>query len=255
MPEDTTALYESMGAAYDAMVDWEGRLRRESPFFERLFKDIGAHRVLDLGCGTGGHAIHFARLGLETVGVDPSQAMLAQAKSNAAGVPGVRLVMAGFGELQARVGGAFDAVICLGNTLPHVLSRDALRAALADIASVLRPGGLLVVQQLNYDRILAQRQRFLGVSASKEQGRDILFFRFYDFGDETLTFNLVTFRRNDSEWSFQAHSTPLRPILKAELEALLAECGFWPLEFFGDYERRPFVANESNDLVLVAKRA
>ncbi|MCL4369069.1 MAG: class I SAM-dependent methyltransferase [Actinobacteria bacterium] len=254
MREDTTALYDGLGPAYDAMVDWDGRLRRESPFFEWLFKEAGARRVLDVGCSTGGHAIHFARLGLEAVGADPSGAMLAQAERKAAGVPGAHFAAAGFGELQAKVGGAFDAVTCLGNTLPHALSRNAVRAALADIGAVLRPEGLLIVQQLNYDRILSQRQRFLGVSAGNDSGREVLFFRFYDFGDELLTFNLVTFRRDDGDWSFRVHSTLLRPILKAELEELLPECGFGPAEFFGDYQSRPFIAGESNDLILVARK-
>ncbi len=252
---DTTALYEGLGPAYDAMVDWEGRLRREAPFFAGVFDETRVRRVLDLGCGTGGHAIHFARLGLEVVGADPSPAMLAQAERNARGVPGVRFVLAGFGQLQAKVPGPFDAVTCLGNTLPHALSREALQATLADIAAVLRPGGALVIQQLNYDRIMAQRQRYLGVTAGHEADHCILFFRFYDFGEELLTFNMVTFRQDGAEWRFQVHSTPLRPILRAELEELLQETGLTTTAVSGDYQRSPFQPAESNDLVLMARRA
>ncbi len=254
-PRDTTALYEGLGAAYDAMVDWAGRLEREWPFLSRYFEAAGVRTVLDVGCGTGGHAIRFAQAGLQVVGADPSQAMVAQARKNSAGISGVEFIVAGFGHLQETVGSGFDAVTCLGNTLPHVLSAPELRATLQDIRGVLRPGGLLILQQLNYDRIISRRQRYLGVSSGQENGREILFFRFYDYGPELLTFNMVTFRRqDDGSWIFDVYSSPMRPIQQSELLDTLRKTGFGRLETFGDYQGHVFDPETSNDLVVVAWR-
>ena len=68
---------------YDVFVDWDARLSREMPFFESLFERVGVRRVLDVGCGSGMHAVSFAKSGLEVVGVDPSKGMLESARANA----------------------------------------------------------------------------------------------------------------------------------------------------------------------------
>lgn len=250
---DQVPLYDGFSAAYDVMVDWAARLEREWPFFEALFGRAQARRVLDVGCGTGRHAVRFAQSGREVVGVDPSAEMLRRAAEHAKGVAGVSFVPAGFGELRRAVGGYFDVVTCLGNTLPHVLGRAELYRALADFAAVLRPGGLLTVQQLNYDRLCAERQRFLGVSTGQTAAEEMLFFRFYDFLDPLLRFNVVTFRRpKGGAWSFHAEATMLRPTLQGELAELLALADFGPVEYYGGYDKAPFDSTRSNDLILVA---
>ncbi len=55
----------------------------EKPTMFSLLPDLTGKRVLDLGCGTGEHLIHYLDLGAEQViGLDLSQAMLNQAKEN-----------------------------------------------------------------------------------------------------------------------------------------------------------------------------
>ncbi|MBE0418499.1 MAG: class I SAM-dependent methyltransferase, partial [Coriobacteriia bacterium] len=129
MPADDVRRAED----YDRMVDWEKRLAREGPFFRSLFEERGVRSVLDVGCGSGKHAIMFASWGLEVAGADPSEAMLAQARENAreSGAD-VTFVSAGFGELGGALAGTFDAVTCLGNALPHVGGVEGLHDALTD---------------------------------------------------------------------------------------------------------------------------
>jgi glycine/sarcosine N-methyltransferase len=247
-------LYDEFSENYDVMVSWGERLKREEPFFRWVFDEVGARRVLDVGTATGGHAVHFARMGLEVVAVDPSAEMVRIAGEQASGQSGVRFLQAGFGQLQERVGGEFDVVTCLGNTLPHAVTREELDRALADMAAVLRPGGILVVQQLNYDRILAEQRRFLGVSSGTRDGTEHLFFRFYDFDDVQLNFNVVTFKRGPEGWAFQVGSTPLRAIRQGELSESLEQAGFGRVRWYAGYDRSDFDSASSNDLVLVAER-
>ncbi len=252
-------LYDELGERYDLMVEWAGRIARESPFFERVFQRAGARRVLDVGCATGHHAAHFASLGFEVVGADPSAELLRLARERFGAVPGLSFVQAGLGELRAAVEGTFDIVTCVGNTLPHVPDDAALRAALADVAAVLRPGGRLVIQQLNYDRILADRQRFLGLGSRTEGDRETLFFRFYDFpshsSDGTLTFNIATFERaSGGQWQYRVDATTLLPITSRQIAAGLSAVGLEPEETLGGMAGEPFDPAVSNDLVVVAKR-
>ncbi len=252
---DKVPLYDQFSESYDVMVSWEERWEREGPFFRRLFRRAGARRVLDVGCATGGHVLRFARLGLQVVGADPSAEMIRRAEEQAAGRSGVRFVRAGFGELAERVGEGFDVATCLGNTLPHAVTREELDRALADMASVLRPGGLLAIQQLNYDRILAEKRRFLGVSSGLRDGVEYLFFRFYDFEGPLLTFNVVTLRKEGGRWGFQVGSTRLRAIRREELAEALAGAGFGPAEWYGGLSADAFDPASSGDLVAVATLA
>ncbi len=248
-------LYDDFSESYDVMVSWEERLGREGPFFRKLLDSNGARRVLDVGCATGGHVLSFAEMGLEAVGADPSAEMIRLAEARAAGRAGVRFVQAGFGELAERAGGGFDAVTCLGNTLPHAVTRRDLDRALLDMAATLRPGGLLAIQLLNYDRILKERRRFLGASSGTRDGVEYLFFRFYDFDGAALTFNVVTFKKEDGRWGFQVGSTRLRAITRRELAESLGAAGFVDARWLGSYSEEPFDPEESGDLIVVAARA
>jgi SAM-dependent methyltransferase len=148
-------------ADYDLFVDWEKRLAREGPFFRDVFERHSAHSVIDVGCGTGRHAILFASWGLRTLGVDPSGEMLAQARANADGAGSdATFLTGGFGDLEGLGLGPVDAVTCTGNALPHVDGPAGLRAALADMAAVLRPGGVLVLSSPNVES-LSSRLLFL----------------------------------------------------------------------------------------------
>jgi glycine/sarcosine N-methyltransferase len=251
---DQVPLYDEFSESYDVMVSWNERLAREGSFFRDLIRRVDARRVLDVGCATGGHVLRFSEMGLEAVGVDPSSKMIQIAQSRAAGRSGVSFLQAGFGELAEKVGGKFDLVVCLGNTLPHVLTKPALDDALQDMGAVLRENGLLAIQQLNYDRILAEQQRFLGVSSGIREGVEHLFFRFYDFDGLKITFNVVTLKKENGQWGFRVDSTRLRAIRWAELKTALARAGFVSIEAYGSFDKEPFDPANSMDLVVVAER-
>ena len=155
-------MYDTLSANYDRFVNWQARLAIELPFIIGKLREVDARRVLDVATGTGMHAIALAQCGFTATGADISQGMVERAKLNAstAGVQ-VRFELAGFGSLAGLFGkGSFEAVLCLGNSLPHLLSDAELRATLADFAFCLKPGGLLLLQNRNFDSVLAQHNRF-----------------------------------------------------------------------------------------------
>ena len=248
-------LWDTLSADYDRFVDWEGRLAREMPFFERLFAERGVVRLLDIACGTGHHAIALAQRGYEIAGSDVSQGMISRAQNNAAAA-GVRAAFfqAAFGELAKWVGEPYDALLCLGNSLPSLLREDALKGALADMAHVLVPGGLLILQNLNYDRVWPHRERFMPLQTHRQGDEEWLFLRFVDFHLETLTFNMVVLHRNSGVWNYRAEATELRPIFKESLERLLEQTGFARMDFYGDYSFSPYEQDTSGDLIVVAEK-
>jgi len=271
--EGQVPLYDALSDDYDRFVNWENRLAYEMPFIERALRQADARRVIDAACGTGMHAIELARRGYKVVGADPSAPMIERARENAAALrqaqdsaAGVeaRFVVAGFGDLAEKlalspvegVGGRFDAVLCLGNSLPHVSSAADLANALADFAAVLRPGGLLLIQNRNLNAVLARRERFMGPEAHREGDREWLFLRFYDFHpDDTITFNMVVLRRDaEGQWSQQVEATELRPLVYSELMASLSAVGFGDVVCYGDMQGAPFDLDHSPNLVVAARR-
>jgi glycine/sarcosine N-methyltransferase len=245
-------LYDALAADYDRFVNWPERLAHELPFLDPLLQAHGVRRVLDAACGTGRHAIALAQRGYQVSGADLSAAMVERARQNAAAARSdAEFVVAGFGQLAA-LEGAFDALLCLGNSLPHLLTSSALTSALADFAAALRPGGLLVVQNRNFDRVWAARERFIGPQSYRGPEGEWLFVRFYDFLAETLVFNMVRLRRTDEGWTQTVDSTELRPIFRDGLAQALAGAGFAGLQFYGGYDGSAFDPGRSGDLIAVA---
>jgi SAM-dependent methyltransferase len=122
-------------------------------------------RLLDAGCGTGRHVIALARSGHTVVGLDISPAMIARAgrKLAGAGLP-AGLVR---GDLRALpLNAQFDGILCLESPLAYFLAADDLARALAGFWRVLKPGGLVIADVLDYagtlgpDGIGTQTARF-----------------------------------------------------------------------------------------------
>jgi len=214
--------------------------------------------VLDAACGTGMHAIALAQRGYAAAGADLSASMIERARQNAAkaGVE-ARFEAAGFGRLRQTFGtGTFEAVLCLGNSLPHLLSSAELAEALEDFAACLRPGGLLIVQNRNFNSVMTKGERWMEPQAHREGAREWIFVRFYDFDpDGLITFNILTLKREEpGSWMQQVAATRLRPLAQAELSMALNAAGFRDIQSYGDMSGAPFEAETSGNLVIIATR-
>jgi SAM-dependent methyltransferase len=114
-------------------------------------------RVLDCSAGIGLLAIGLAQRGLDVVATDASEAMIERARelTEQYGVE-VEARVCPWEELGAQGWDErFDVVFCTGNALSHANGREARRAALAQMAGVLRRGGLLVIDARNWERLRA----------------------------------------------------------------------------------------------------
>jgi SAM-dependent methyltransferase len=100
-------------------------------------------RILDAGCGTGRVALRLAELEYDCAGVDLDEDMLQVAKERGPHLPWVAADLAS-PDLPTLLGSAqYDLVVAAGNVFPF-LAEDTETAVLANLATLLRPGGLLV---------------------------------------------------------------------------------------------------------------
>jgi glycine/sarcosine N-methyltransferase len=256
-------MYDQLASDYDRFNNWEGRLAVELPFIQKTLKSVqplGAQplRVLDAACGTGMHTLALAKLGYTVSGVDLSAPMIEKARANAAAAGmDVRFEAVGFGGLSLALGeGSFDALLCLGNSLPHLLTPAALRSALLDFARCLRPGGTLLIQNRNFDAVMATRQRWMEPQTFRDNEHEWVFTRFYDFEpDGSIRFNMVTLKRPlGGDWYSATVSTHLAPQLLVDLNKVLLEVGFTNIWAYGSMTGEPFEPLSSSNLVLVASR-
>ncbi len=118
-----------------------------------LVCQLGGHRILDAGCGTGRVAAELARRGRAVVGVDNDADMLARARVRADDVSWVLADLATV-ELPA----AFDVIVMAGDVL-HYVRPGHESMVVSNLARHLAPGGHLVsgaslaepVQLTHYD--------------------------------------------------------------------------------------------------------
>jgi SAM-dependent methyltransferase len=101
-------------------------------------------RVLDFGCGVGRLSLPLAERFETVVGVDiaPSMIEAAEARAREAGVTNARFLVDGESRLEPA---GFDLVYC-ALVLQHQPSVDAALALVERLATLVAPGGALVVQ-------------------------------------------------------------------------------------------------------------
>lgn len=254
-------MYQTLSADYDRFVNWKNRLTYELPFIEKQIASLRSSAdqaldILDAACGTGMHAVALAQLGHHLSGADlvPEMVEMSRLNAQAAGVS-IELKTAGFGELERTFGKQrFDLLLCLGNSLPHILSLEELTSALKDFAACLRPGGMLLIQNRNFDAVMSAMERWMEPQAHSEGSEEWLFQRFYDFEpDGLIRFNIVTLkRRGHGEWSSSVTSTRLYPQLKNDLRERLAYSGFMDVQIYGSMGGDEFHPLDSGNLVITA---
>jgi glycine/sarcosine N-methyltransferase len=241
---------------YRRLVAWPERIEREWPFLSRSLGASG--RVLDLGSGTGEHSRFLASKGFEVVGIDSSPSMLAKATDSPL-PPNLTFVEGDISEVARLTEGVFDGAICLGNTLPLLRERDALVRLVAGLRRRLRPGAPLVLQILNYDKVIDGGQRFLPLNFRRDEGEgEVVFLRLMTpRPDGTVVFTPSTLRyRPDGDPPLEivaARNVPLTGWRRRDLEDVLEAGGFARREVFGTVGDVPYNPVQSPDVVIVAR--
>lgn len=148
-------IYGELTEKYDVLSSWEERLDTEVNFFKRLFTENDVESVLDCACGTGRHVIALHKVGFNVVGSDIDPYMIKQARENAKSrnVP-VRFKVSDFKNLNTNFNTTFDAVLCTGNSLSHVLKDKEVQKSVHEMYKMLDQEGILILHLKNYQKLL-----------------------------------------------------------------------------------------------------
>lgn len=121
----------------------------EAAFVESLIRthSPSAQRLLELGCGTGAHAVQLATRGFIVHGIDASTTMLERARVRVRSITGAASEMISFesGDIRScQVDGTFDAAISLFHVMSYQRTNEDLRAAFGNARRHLHAAGILI---------------------------------------------------------------------------------------------------------------
>lgn len=217
-------------------IDWEGRRRGENGFLANQLRKHGLHRIVDVATGDGADSIYLIKEGFNVFTNELDDAFREKAVDNA-GKQGVEIAPTKLDwrwlhEEYPQV--SFDAVTCLGNSLTYIFNKGEQLKVLNEFHQLLRLGGILLIDERNYPKILENRNEYLTGKAGLTgpfmyTGRDVDA-KCVEISDVALTAQL-THRKTGTRGYFRVY-----PFKKGELLQLLQETGFSSIEKFSDYE-------------------
>jgi ubiquinone/menaquinone biosynthesis C-methylase UbiE len=241
--------YDSFVDKYDVLVSYENRVKREANFYDYLFKKHNISTVLDCACGTGHHVMMLKNMGYDIKGSDLSPAMINKARTNLKDKNlDIPLKISDFKHLQKNFGEKFDAVICVGNSLPHLLTDEDLTLALNEMNAVLKENGILILEQRNYDKLLKDKKRFFPVAFREND----VFFYVLDFFPSEIIFNIINI--NTSTQALDTYTTKYNALKMDKLKELLHTSGFQIIELYEDYDFAKFnIKTSERPIILCSK--
>ena len=239
---------------------------RETELLNRVFKTNNVGKVLDVACGTGGHAIELAKLGYSVVGFDISSKMLeiAAEKAKKAGVE-IRFVGGDMIELlptlqREDITLPFDAVICLGYSMAHMTTYGDLTRALEGFREVLREKGLCIFSVRNAKMLRDAMINRLLVDKLVHEPNFSLALLGYAYKDranpDTLVWNAIYLINDHGKVDFQVRTRYQRRFRYEELTKLLKSNDFTVVHIYGDtYGLKEFNADEHRTMLFICRKS
>lgn len=233
--------YEMIGQYYDELFP-PSQAQRD--FLSRLVKVPS--KVLDLGCATGGYASYMASIGHHVDAVDLDAGMVELMKGKYAHLKTLHAEVGNLVDLNQREGG-YDLIYCIGNTLVHLAHKGEVSDFVKAAYEQLKPGGKLVIQSVNYDRILKNSVQSLP-TIIREQSK-LQFEREYKHLPSGIAF-IGKLQVGEEKYAAETH---LLPILKDDLKKAFICAGFSEMGFYGDFTQVPFSVESPALVTLTVK--
>ena len=248
------ALFENYARKYDAECFVRGTAG-ECDFIEREIGADKSKRILDIGCGTGRHALELARRGYAVVGVDLSDSQLARARQKAA-EQGVQVDFRRGDARELPFRAEFDLAIMLCEGAFPLMETDEMNfQILQGAAHALRPGGKLVFTTLN------------GLFPLFHSVKDFLAQGAVEGNAQTTasSFDLMTFReRNttvfeDDDGNRKELACDERCYVPSEITWLLKTAGFRKSDIhgakLGAFSRADALTPDDFEMLVIAEKA
>ncbi|OHD20695.1 MAG: hypothetical protein A2086_03180 [Spirochaetes bacterium GWD1_27_9] len=239
--------YQSISNYYDYIFPYDVATIN---FITSFISKSQSKALLNIGCGTGILDIELAKKGFVVKAIDYDTDMIKIANDKIKDI--ILQNKPKFIQLDMKTikneftNQSFDIITCFGNTLVHLLDKNDIKEFLASVKSLLKQGGIFLLQIINYNYILNNNIKNLPLIDN-----DIITFeRFYDYQKEKHLINFKTILTIKKTGQKIENEIYLYPLVKEELEEYLQIAGFSTLNFYGNFSKNSL---EKNSLPLIVK--
>lgn len=245
------SFFEVYPNEYDLLTNAVEREKTHRREVQAIMDRFRPSSVLDAGCATGLTARLFAERGVAVVGLDRAKVLLDIARTKAlANKTQSKYVYGHFERLPKSFYGRFDLVVCLANAIAGVGSTSNLRKSLAGFRRVLRPGGILLLQMLNY--VAVADGQIVPVRATEAGG--VIYERFTERSGRRLRLYVTRLDTNTEPPKLEVFRHEFDNFTPAEIGRSLRKAGFRNLRRYGSLFLRDNFIRSSRDLVIAAAR-
>lgn len=220
-------------AAYYDLLYRDKNYAAEADYVAILLDEVvpEAQAVLELGCGTGGHAVEFARRGLRVHGIDLSAEMVQRAEARRLDrtTHAERMSFEAADVRSFRSSERFDAVVSLFHVMSYQTSNADLLAALATARAHLNVGGAFLFDCWYGPAVLSDRPRTLSKQVSDDRievTRSTVSTMHVNENCVNVHFDIDIQSRDSAERRQIAEDHRMRYLFLPEIEQFLGMTGF-----------------------------
>ena len=246
-------LFENYAIKYDKESFAQGTIG-ECDLIEKELNYNRSLKILDVGCGTGRHAIELTKRGDTVTGVDLSEAQLKAAQSKAA-AEGLAIEFLQCDARNLPFNNRFDAAIMLCEGAFPLMETDEMNyEILKSAAKSLKSPGVLIFTTLNG---LFPLTHSLNSFYQKENNSEGAQYQSEGFDPMTMRdCNVTTFTDDDGK-SFSVDSNE-RYYIPSEITWMLKSLGFWQIDIFGAklgaFSRDDRLMTDDFEMLVIAKK-
>ena len=232
---------ENMKKFYDTVSEKYDFIFSVSNIQKKFFKKyINGKKILDIGAATGSLSKFLIDEGFEVVSIDINEKLIGKAEKK--GVKVKNLDMMEIDKLEK-----FDTIINVGNTLPHLSSKDEVFLFLQKAYSQLKNNGKLIIQLVNFYKFFENQDTksdFLGNLPLIQNGK-VKFERFYyKNSDNNVIFKTILDDKFENE-------EILTNINYFDFMNFFEKLNISDVKVFGNFDETEFILEKSQPLIFV----
>ncbi len=210
-----------------------------------ITKPYNNKSILEAGCGTGNLPLVLSEYGINVTGIDFDSEMINKAIKKCKTKTNLIVRYLDMRNLLTTFQNTYyNAIVCFGNTLVHLTDPSDIFSFIKQTKSLLAKNGTLLMQIINYDRILDQSIDSLPTIENK----DIRFQRIYNLDSTSGLIEFKTILDVKSSNEVINNKVLLYPLRKKELTTYLTKAGYKEINYYSNFKKS---ASDSNSTPLI----